>query len=351
MRYVTCCAVWMVAMTAIGSASAQEILSGDLMRVNGPFSGEQRQSVEAYLDHWGKQLIGAQDVTQIAEARRKLIDPLTQAGISEPFKTQYSALAVPKISEGVTSKNFMVRLNTLIIIGNLSGGAGVEQMSMGLRDENAAVRYWAAKAIAESLGTANGAAVMTADQRNRIQKAIGEKLATEPSADVLEQMYDALASLNTSESRRALVDAMNSRASWFAQNGLGVGLQAERTGLRRIYRVMLEAQIEGKADPALIKNLAAVCDKYLQLISRAVEKQQLADAQQAVAQEIVEVAHPALNWAVRVFDPAARPGPELTDAFRNGTSDKYVQFRLNVLQWANVLKSGKIALTDDQLKL
>jgi len=340
----------MTAMAAIGSASAQEILSGDLMRVTGPFSGEQRQSVEAYLDHWGRQLIGAQEVAQIAEARRKLIDPLTQAGISDPFKTQYSALVVPKISEGVTSKNFMVRLNTLIVIGHLSGGAGVEQMSMGLRDENAAVRYWAAKAIAESLGVANGAAVMTADQRSRIQKAIGEKLATEPSADVLEQMYDAMASLNTPESRKALVDAMNSRASYFAQNGLGVGLQAERTGLRRIYRVMLEAQIEGKADPVLIKNLAVVCDKYLQIISRAVEKRQLADAQLAVTQEIVEVAHPALNWAVKVFDPAAQPGPELTDAFRNGTSDQYVQFRLNVLQWANVLKSGKIALTDDQLK-
>jgi len=240
-----------------------------------------------------------------------------------------------------------VRLNTMIVAASMTGGAGLDLAREGMTDPAVAVRYWAAKAAADALTVDEGETVPDA-ARQRIAEAIVPIVPNEKAGKVREQYFIALAEADTPESRAALMEAMDNRVADYAAGGLSGDLSAEANGLRRLYRSLLEAKLEGADNDAEIRRLVAITARYLQVIRDAMTDRQLDDGLTAIVQDLVTTAETILNWGLGVFNPSAGKGPTLIEPFR---ADDKTQFLFNVGEWIDRLRRSRIGLTAEDLSI
>ena len=342
----------------VSSARAQELLPNGIVTVTGPFSGEQHDVTDKYIGRWVRDLLEGKSPGLISEARRKLLEPLRRPGATNEFKGQYSAKVGTAIAAGATSQNMLVRLNTMVIAAALWGGYGLDIARVDVADPVTAVRYWAAKAIADALTqderTESGERLPEA-RRDELAQAVINVVTEEKSGLVREQMYIALAAINTPKARGALMDAMNNRVADYLRNGLSDDLAAEAIGLSRLYSRLAFAHVELRRSnqptapiEAEVRRLMIVSARYLQVVRDAMEAQTLDPAVMALVQDLVASAEQNLKWGLSLFDRGAQPGPPLADPLKKGRN---TEFMFNVGEWINRLTESRAGVTADQIKI
>jgi len=329
------------------TAAGQQLLPSGITATTEPFTGPQVAAVEDYADQWAGQLIAGQSPTAISTARKRLLEPMQRPGATAVFKAQYSARLVTALNPGVASDNVLVRLNVMIVAAAMTDGYGLDLARRAMTDEATAVRYWAAKAAADALAADDDQGV-SESRRQAIAEAIIPLVPDEKAGDVREQYFIALAEADTRDSRAALMQAMDNRVTDYVARGLSEDLSAEATGLRRLYRSLLEANLQGRANESEVRRLVQVTAKYLQVIRDAMEGTPLDGAMTAIVQDLVTTAEATLNWGLKVFDGSATRGPALVEPLQQ--EDK-IQFLFNVGEWVDRIVRSPIGLSAEELNI
>ncbi len=341
-----------VLVAAAASTSAQERLPGEVVRAEGTWTSSQREQVTRHIERWADQMLSGEDPQQIAIARAQLIEPLTRPGSTAAFRDQYSQALVGPLGPGsAPDQPVPVRLNTLIVVGKMAGGYGLDLIIDGLDDPSSAVRYWAGKAAAENLGE-DGQSPFDQQALNRLLDAIAPALDREQSWEVREQLYLALAAMPLAEARTALLDALQTRVAHYAAEGLNIGIRAERRAISQLYRTFVTMRIMDRLQDQYVRALVVTAGQYAQLVKEHVQ-QGGSEALMPVLVEITGWIEQVLRWGVGELSAGEEKpeGPPLTDPLAQG---RYPQFALNVLEWVGrtgIAVNADIGITAEELML
>jgi len=353
-RWTRWLAVVMVGV-AIGSAHAQTnppTISNSIMTADRQWRASERQAVQEYVDYYAQRLNRANDTQVISNARQNLVSRIQTPGATPIAKDQYSAIVANAIAPAMQRKSALARLSGTIVAGSLFGGHAVDMVAEAMQDESPAVRYWAFKAAGQMAQQEfQEQPVLEPDDRRRLLQAARGVVKNVKSGDVREQMYDMLARLQLTESRVLLMEAMEERLGHYVKSGLDEGLRAERTGFRRLYLPLVEAQVQGRADQDEIRMLVRVTSKYLRLIGAEADEG-ISPEVQPVCLELLTQLQSTLGWGIKVFNADFKSDdmPKLRDSFKAGADGQFAQFRLNVEEWVARVKKAT-GLTKDELAL
>lgn len=263
---------------AAGPARAQDNLSTDLVTAEA-LTSEQQQTVQRYLAQWGEQLRTA-DASQITPARQRLIEPMNNpTGPSEAFLSYYSPRLATYLEEALDSDRLIVRLNAMIVATRMASNEALPLIEKGLVDENAGVRYWAAKAVQH---LAENDAWTQQQGRNLLARLVNQ-LGTEQTGWVVQQLMLATVELDVPEASGQVLDALNQRVQDHFQEP-GRSLQAEQAGLDRLWRQMIADERESRTR----RQLARTAYRYMRLAGTHLSRGNIPEEHQASYATVIE---------------------------------------------------------------
>lgn len=361
----TCAGVWLGLAVVTAGAMGQGVgstLPADIMTTSEPFSAGQKDRVNRYIEAWAGELVVWPPETpgEVSRGREKLLEPLTQPGASEAFKDQYSALLITQVRPGASSAALAVRLNTFIVVARSIGAYGVDLASGALADPSPAVRYWAARAVADGLDAGPGQPGIELRRQRQLHATIRKPLGEESACAVREQLYRALAAMEITDAWRTLLEALMSRTEHYGRHGISDCLRAEKTGLNRLYSRVILAYEEAREDRSKaqrakmlreqLKRLGIVAHRYVQLVERAVSAGAMADDTRVIGRDVVASTQVIMTEALNAVDADDRQTPNLPETYSEGK----VEFALAVAEWRAILVDalevdpGKLELPDRQ---
>lgn len=308
---------------------AQDALPTDLVMNAQELTADQIDTVRRYARRWAQPLLAGETLEATTIARDKLLEPLRRPSAGEAFVRAYSTVVATTLEPAPRHASPLVRLNTMVVVGQLTGPAAVQLAAQALHDENTGVRYWAAKAIAQATGSGP---TLPDDLANDLTKELVGAISAENDAYTREQMSLALGGLRSPAARQAMLDMLNNRLKTYVQRGLTEDLRGEVSGLQRSQQGLIVDVIRNRASHAEVRRFVIVVAKYLQVIARAVQSEQAMDESvRPICAELIDQSEQMLNWAVKRFDPQhVGEGPELTAPFKTG---QMPQFVLAVYDW------------------
>lgn len=304
----------------------------------------QQQQIAGYVAQWAEQLATGDDA-QVVLARQRLLEPLGVTG-SEAFVKFYSEQLSQHLGQAAASERLIVRLNTMIVTNRMTAATAMPLVEAGLQDTNAAVRYWAAKAVANF--TSDGS--LPANVQLQLLDQLAARLGAENSVPVVQQLMVSIAGLTVPRAVDQILDALNNRVAIHLKEP-GQPMAAEQEGLAELYRKLVSAALDNGAAPGVeqqLRQLARVGARYMDLISLQLESGQVPEEQTEsykamllLTDTVLRVAHDTLN------SPMLAPSP-IENAVRRG---EWAFVRVQANQWKNILQASPFNFTPEELAL
>jgi len=298
-------------------------------------SSAQQGKITDYCQHYVNELRSASTDARVADARRMLSEPMANPLASIPFKAAHSNKTAELIKPLVTHKDPVVRMNAMIVVASLRSSMVTELVISGLSDQDKklgkAIRYWAAKAVAETgEGAAPGEEVFGAGDQKLLIKALNTAMQKEDSDHVLEQMFAALGALSIPEAIAQQLKILTSRLD-IHKRKIDQGLRADQRGMFNLYRrITIDEALEQDITKR-IRDLSIVAAKYLQVVAEKLQKKQVPDEHKPIARDMIEICEKILDMALKVHDPGfSGIKPPLVQPYDNGNT---VELLLNAQQW------------------
>lgn len=316
-------------------------LSTEVVMSSSSLSSAQQNQVNQYVAD-GMNKLTSGDPAQIAEGRRRLVDPFTLPGVTDLFLAAYS----PAISRELVAREVLshespvVRTNAMIVASRLSDGGVVLLIQQGLKDTSPSVRYWAATTAANTGGQLN------AGDRKAILRALNASWEKEASINVLEKILVAMDGLNTPEAALQLLQVLNHRVDIHAGDP-SMPINAELEGLQGV-TVRTFTELTGsnhQVSPEMLKQLVIALFRYLDL-STTLQQNPAASGQTEDLRRLTLIAGNYLpRLAPRIVaDPKNLRLPGGTVAPNDPAAT-----RLLVEEWRRTLTSGPFGITQGQL--
>ncbi|MFW6059624.1 MAG: HEAT repeat domain-containing protein [Phycisphaeraceae bacterium] len=262
-----------------GLATGQDNISTDLLTAD-DLSNEQQQRIDSYVASWCQQLHDGDDA-DVTRSRQRLAEPLNNP--TEP-STTFTGYYSPKLAEcllrGLETDRLIVRLNAMIVVTYMVTEDALPLIEQGLGDENPGVRYWAAKAV-QRLASRE---VWTRAQQVQLLQQLTDRLGQEQTGWVVQQLMLAIVGLELPEAAERMLTALNERVEGHAENP-GRAIQAEQTGLERLYRELL-----GEGDRAALRQLARTGYRYMRLAGTHLERGHVPEGYRPGYAEVIDVA-------------------------------------------------------------
>lgn len=346
------------------SAQVEPIIPSEVYRLRTQPTGANLQAIRTYCEFWSEQMGLAQTDDEVANARRKLADPLKNATATDIFKTQYSPLCAiaMKAKRLPNHKKPVVRMNTLIIAGRLTDGVGVDLAHGLLKDKEFAVRYWAAAALAQVT-----AGQLPDGKVTEVIDAIERVVLTERDYLVRGQLYQALNHIGDVNINDAgdenirgvtvLVGAMEGWAAVYAGLGLADSVDAEAHAFAKLHRNIIYlwlAQRDKMEQP--VKAYARMSGKYVRLTAELLSDQS-DERVKAICFDLVKHCETAMLYGLRKFDPPGWPEDRKSPALSGAlSSDDLLKFKDAMYQWVGgatdgLLTTEKIGIPRNELDL
>lgn len=353
-RRFACALAFIVGLFAVATVStAQGIaaaLPSSVVSTNESLTSSQAEVVNRFVTAWSKRLVDGGDASSAAEARSVLLEPLTQPGATATFKDQYSARLINAIGDGLSADAFHVRLNTMIVVAATTGAYGVDVAEAGLEAESAAIRYWAARTLANALEGGPDRPSIGERRQRRVHRAVVGMIGDEDSSEVREHLYRSLAAMQFPAARATAIDAIRERLGTYGKAGISADLLAEKTGLNKLYIVLVNEAVNngGARTRAQLRDLAVVAYQAVRLIARDVAQGEVDDDTRAVARDIVTIGQRILVETLKEFGASPAEAPDFEASFRAG---EYVKFAWQVNDWATRLTDEPLSAPEEQLSI
>ena len=267
---------------------------------NRVLSSTDKALIKDYISKWAPQLV-AEDDRQVTAAKDQLIIPLNTDSTAF-FLVEYRAALRDLLRQAFeskpASKRLIVRLNAMIVAAKLHDTDNITLLIKGLNDQNPAVRYWAAQAIADLTRGAN----LKIRQRNKLFSALTVSMENEKIEPVLKQMMRALVSLtkHVPNGINILLQTINKRVELHMANPQ-LGISAEIEGLRDLRQPLIKSRA---ANPAAttdedLRQFILVATRYHRLAAAQLEQGKVPAIHRGDYITLLNLADNVLPWAVR----------------------------------------------------
>ena len=339
------CAAMVAALLVVRPAGAQpQTIPSEIVQSQQTLTAAQRNVVRAKVDA-DLHRLQTGDPTDIAEARKSLIEGFRQPGASRIFLLDYSARISGNLGPVLAAdRPLPVRLNAMIVASHLVDAGVIEHIRTGLTDPSPAVRYWAAKAATKAAGQLGDGlhARLLEILRPAVNKAQGDHVAG--------QLLLAVIALSPPEAIDLAINALNERITARAAD-IRLSPAPDRAAMRALFpRIIFQLDSLPDATP---RGFIRITYRHLVLSARladpgATRDEQITGVLRQDNIEMVRYADRALREMLKAVeaDMQAVPGPidELA------TAGKWADIRaLRLPAWKQYLSKPPFNFTDAEL--
>ena len=301
-------------------------------------SDDQQETITGYVDHWCQRLNGGEDA-EVTLARRRLAEPLNQGRATEAFLRAYTEPVQPCLDEAVQSDRMIVRLNAMIVTTDMTGETALPLIRQGVQDENAAVRYWAVKAV-RTISTQRS---WPSEQERQLLDFLTESLRGEQAGAVVQQLMLSITELDLAEAPGRTLEALNRRIAAHRANP-GRAVQAEQAGLRQLFRKLMG----GDAGNQTLRQLGRTAYLYMRVAVTQLQAGNVPEQHRdgytslvLLADHIMRNTHDALNGTQNLPDPIQSLVQQ----------QQWQQLMVRVDRWQTIMKNPPFNFTDNNLAL
>jgi len=311
----------------------------------------QKSSIDQYINYWIAELTKG-DNLEISAARGELIRPFGMAGASDIFLTAYSSSMAQKLIGALQSPNMQVRLNTMIVVGNLTEQTVVEMIRIGLSDKSPSVRYRAAKAAAD-VGAADEKRAanqkkLNMNQRKALFEVLAAALRVERDHYVIEQLLLALLGLmEMDEARGLLVTTLNERVQAHAAIP-NLSLKPEIDAATKLMR-----RVVGQKDEASVRQLLPLAARWYSLCQGILKSGRANAAADMQYRDLLKICEKILRYCVGQLAPELLPRAprEEVDVAELLKGNQLDMLALRDGEWRTLLEQSPIGLNGNQLRV
>ena len=316
--------------------SPKDVITAD------PLSAAQEEQIESFVEYWVDQLLNG-EAPQVSEARRKLIEYLTIPGSSAAYRKAMNDAIIKRFDPVVRNERIITRLNGMIVINYLTDPGAFPLVGVGLQDESPAVRYWAAKAVAQI--TQRGA--LSNAQQQQLLELLAGALENEKDTAVLAELLKALNALNIPAAKDVLIKTLGEQVKFFREDP-DVRFQTLYEAMQELYieLIRLDAQNPGGVN-AQISELARVSLLYFQQAAQQLKNDpNLPPELIEDKSNMIKLSDTILRFAIDTLSPGSRT----PDPIDNAITFKDWDFVLvQADRWRQTLRRSPFNFTEEQL--
>ena len=170
---------------------------------------QQRDQIRTYGDFYCNQLATG-EIPAVERAKRQLSDPMRAPMVTREFRQTYSRVLTPRLRGVVEGDNPHAAVNAMQLLGFLGTPAALNVVKdhIDSKDEDRfEIRLWAARAFK----LAAEAGRLQADDLNPLLRQLGAACRSETEPSVLRRQFEAIASVDSSVARDALLSAVGNK--------------------------------------------------------------------------------------------------------------------------------------------
>ncbi len=346
---------WPVALALIlclsfnARAADMPDLATDIINAPSALNGTQQKQLDNYIHAWSDRLISGSD-DEVADARAKLSDILDRGG-SNVFTSAFIAGLSPQLSHALKASRPTVRVNALIVASRQIDASTVGLALAGLKDDSAAVRYWAAKVIvklvaAADTGSARYTLTANVTDQTKLLEAGAELLPKEESPEVVAQLVEGLVRLQVPAALDQVLAGLDQRVDFLGAMK-DPPLSADVKGLRNVYTTLVEkATKAGKLPDATLKNLALTGYRFMLLALLKLNAAQVNISHQTEYANMVQLGDTILGWVSDQMGATAPKGDINTQLF-NKEWPTLIDHRTD--EWWKILSNKPFEFTPKDL--
>lgn len=297
-------------------------------------TNDHRQQIAGYIDGW-TELLMSDDAQQVTEARQRLLEPLRAGTPSDAFVQHYSPEVANRVAAALDHEQPITRVNAMIVVARLNSSDAMPLIEQAMTDENAAVRYWAVKAI-QSITFSN-------DQTRQLVGRLVAHIEGEPEVQVIEQTLLALVRLDLTDARQQGLALLNERVDeHLAEPSLS--LQAEHSTLRGVYQ-----HLAATPDPTEeeLRQLARTALRYQDLASQQLAADEVSNDVRDSYERVLQLCNAALRFSADSL--GVNNVPTSIDSLVN--RGDWAGIQRNVEAWRTLLQQAPFNFSADDLTL
>lgn len=346
-RFLAALALGCLAVNASPLAIAK--IPNEILKAASPLTAEQQKAVDTEVSRLMDQLT-AEDDDRVVAARGELLEPL-QLGGSESFNAAYAASLARHLSIPLASDRPIARINAMVIARSIKDpGVVIVARTVLTRDENAAVRYGAARAINVALAPdATGKISLSELQQKELLADLKKVLTKESSPEVIRQILTAVAKLTIPDAAKTLFDALNQRVAMHARDPAS-SIRPEIDALRELHRKIVSQRAVNKSsvDDATLKAMALTAFRYLVLSGTALADSKLSPDRAGEYWTMIESADYSLRYAAGELAPSAKKPADIKEQI---PLRRVNEINLRNEAWRPILEASPFSFKPEELRV
>lgn len=321
------------------SADAQRVRISASTLAADSLTPEQVTDIDKFATTYTGIIATSNNPADIAAARRAMLQPLNNTLTKPVPRSVLTEKIATKIAPVIKSQFLPARLNALIVASETPHSAVGEMIVPGLKDESPAVRYWAAKACASVMATRPGGNVPFDNAtQQQILDTITATAPKEASDSVLDQMFQALASLTIGPAREALFGILAQRVGAHMPQA-NLGLLADVAALNKLHQKLVLDVANARAVDQPLRDLTAVTAKFLQIASRDIAAGKADAALKPVLESVVDTAQKIFTLSTNQLAPGMPRRPALSSKLSSA------ELQLAVSEWVGTAENPGLLTT------
>lgn len=208
-------------------------------------------------------LVRIQKTEDITKAREQLLQHFRVNQPSDAFLQALSKAINKEIAPAVQHESDLVRINAMIVLGSMVDDGSMVHIDAGLKDKSDAVKRIAMQALGNRMRYWKGQATGQVKIDNAIKQVltiVGQ--AEPPHPAVVGSALQALVLVNTPQSLDALIEILNKRVAWHAENP-NAPYDAERAAIENYMGLLVGDRRAGeRSNKGMVRAMA----RYSKLI-------------------------------------------------------------------------------------
>ncbi len=328
-----------VALPTIAQNDETPELPEDAITAEAAWSSAQAQGVQAFVDfHLAS--FATDDAEAISNAREALLEPLNDLTATATFQSQYFRLLAQRLNDGLANYSVIGRVNAMMLARRVIDPNITQVLEAGMRDDNAGVRFGAAKTLGELMP--NEGLNLNARDRQRLLQVLADAASAEPDAFVVGKLLPAISATGLDDVPSTLIAVFNARVLLHAADP-ALSYQPELGAVQELFISRL-----GQFTNAQRRQFLRAAQRYLHLISTQLEAGDIPDAQASTARALLTQFATILEELSRTLGLPGNLPPGVANRL---AQDDFAGLIEVAAAWAERMTPPPLNFTEDDLSI